>query len=65
MRGCHRIFSATQQQVCLPDENIKITTFRLEPDLKKFCEDHAKKLGVSMQTFIAMVLKAVMLQNKK
>lgn len=52
-----------QEYISLPDEEIKPTTIRLEPAVRKFCDDQALKMGISVQAFIAMVLNGVMLES--
>ena len=49
--------------VSLPGEAAKQTTIKLEPQVREFCEDYAKKLSVSFVSFVSMVLKGVMLQT--
>lgn len=46
-----------------PGEETKATTVRLAPEVKKFCDVQAEKLGISAQAFISMVLKGVMLET--
>lgn len=52
-----------QEYVSLPDEEIKPTTIRLDPSVRKFCDDQSAKMGISVQAFIAMVLHGVMLES--
>lgn len=41
------------------------TTIRLEPQVRKFIEYYSKTLGVSLQDFVAMTMKAVMVSTFK
>ena len=52
-----------QEYVILPGEETKGTTIRLEADIRKFSEDNANKLGISIQSFISMLIKGVMLET--
>lgn len=47
----------------LPDEDIKPTTIRLEPAIRHFCDAKAQSLGISVQSFISMVLQGVMIES--
>ncbi len=47
----------------LPDDEIKPTTVRLEPGVRKFCDIQSEKMGISVQSFISMVLHGVMLES--
>lgn len=56
--------SDTESYVVLPDDTeIKPTTVRLEPEIRKFCDVQSEQLGISTQSFISMVLKGVMIES--
>lgn len=46
-----------------PGEETKGTTIRLGPEVKRFCDVQAEKLGVSAQAFISMIIKGVMMET--
>lgn len=48
----------------LPSDDVKPTTIRLEPAVRKFCDVQSSKMGISIQSFISMVLHGVMLESK-
>ncbi len=52
-----------EEYISLPDEEIKPTTIRLDPAVRRFCNDQSEKLGLSIQAFISMTLKGVMLES--
>jgi antitoxin component of RelBE/YafQ-DinJ toxin-antitoxin module len=52
-----------RQHAAFPDEESKQTTIRIAPDVRKFCEDMAKEMGISLSSFVGSVLTAVMLET--
>jgi hypothetical protein len=49
-----------EQALPVPSDKKMNTTVRLDPTLKAFIDAEAEKLGISLQEFIAMCLKAIM-----
>lgn len=54
---------SSEKYIPIPGEEIKATTIRPDPEVKKFCEVQAEKMGISFQAFINIVLKGVMLET--
>jgi hypothetical protein len=52
-----------RQYATFPDEDSKQTTIKLDLEVRAFCEDYAKRLGISFVSFVSMVLRAVFLQT--
>ncbi len=51
---------STREYEALPEEDIVPTTIRLEPDVRRYYEDVAKELGISLQAIIKISLAGLM-----
>ena len=62
----HRLFQvllspiASKEYEALPEEDTVPTTIRLEPDIRRYYEDIAKELGISLQAIIKIALTGLM-----